>query len=44
MEWEGEAWDAITLDEKQYETLVEKKWDVFCFGTLAQRSKKIGKH
>jgi fructokinase len=34
----GVAWDAITLDEKQYEALNEKKWDVFCFGTLAQRS------
>jgi len=34
----GVAWDAITPDEKQYEALNEKKWDVFCFGTLAQRS------
>lgn len=37
---QGVAWDAITLDEKQYETLEEEKWDVFCFGTLAQRSEE----
>lgn len=34
----GVAWDAITLNEKQYEAVKEKKWDVFCFGTLAQRT------
>jgi fructokinase len=37
---QGVAWDAIALDEKQYETLEEEKWDVFCFGTLAQRSEE----
>ena len=36
----GVAWDAITPDEKQYETLKAEKWDVFCFGTLAQRSEE----
>jgi fructokinase len=36
----GVAWDAITLDKKQYELLEEENWDVFCFGTLAQRSEE----
>jgi len=36
----GVAWDAITLDEKLYEALTGKEWDVFCFGTLAQRSEE----
>lgn len=36
----GVAWDAIALDNKQYKTLIAKKWDVFCFGTLAQRSEE----
>lgn len=36
----GVAWDAITLDEKQYEALEAERWDVFCFGTLAQRSEE----
>ena len=36
----GVAWDAITLDEKQYKALEAEKWDVFCFGTLAQRSEE----
>lgn len=37
---EGVAWDAITLDERKFESLVTGKWDVFCFGTLAQRSEE----
>lgn len=36
----GVAWDAITPDEKQYEALTGNEWDVFCFGTLAQRSEE----
>ncbi len=35
---EGVAWDAITLDEEQFKALSGKEWDVFYFGTLAQRS------
>ena len=37
---EGVAWDAITLDERRFEALAAEDWDVFCFGTLAQRSKE----
>jgi len=37
---EGVAWDAITPDEKKFEALVKEGWDVFCFGTLAQRSEE----
>ena len=37
---EGVAWDAITPDEKQFEALAGDEWDVFCFGTLAQRSEE----
>lgn len=37
---EGVAWDAITLDEKELRTLSEEEWDVFCFGTLAQRTEE----
>lgn len=36
---EGVAWDAITLDEEKINSLKNQEWDVFCFGTLAQRSK-----
>lgn len=32
------AWDAIILDEEKFKSLKEVEWDVFCFGTLAQRS------
>lgn len=32
------AWDNIILSEKQFAALIQTKWDVFCFGTLAQRS------
>jgi fructokinase len=37
---EGVAWDAITPDEKKFEALTREEWDVFCFGTLAQRSEE----
>jgi len=37
---EGMAWDAITPDEKTFKALSGEKWDVFCFGTLAQRSEE----
>ncbi len=35
---ENVAWDAIALDAGQIEKLGAERWDVFCFGTLAQRS------
>lgn len=35
---ENTAWDAIELDESQIRMISESEWDVFCFGTLAQRS------
>jgi len=37
---EGVAWDAITPDEKKFKMLAGERWDVFCFGTLAQRSEE----
>ncbi|MDD3245987.1 MAG: carbohydrate kinase [Methanosarcina sp.] len=37
---EDVAWDAITPDERKFEALAAEEWDVFCFGTLAQRSKE----
>ena len=37
---EGVAWDAITPDEREFEALAKEEWDVFCFGTLAQRSEE----
>lgn len=37
---EGVAWDAITPDERKFEALAAEEWDVFCFGTLAQRSEE----
>jgi len=37
---EGVAWDAITPDECKFEALAREEWDVFCFGTLAQRSEE----
>jgi fructokinase len=37
---EGVAWDAIAPDEKKFEALAGEDWDVFCFGTLAQRSEE----
>lgn len=35
---ENTAWDAITLEPAQLERIAGSKWDVFCFGTLAQRT------
>ncbi len=35
---ENVAWDAIKLDSEKTDVLVAEEWDVFCFGTLAQRS------
>lgn len=37
---EGVAWDVITLDEEKFKALIGKEWDVFYFGTLAQRSEE----
>lgn len=37
---EGVAWDAITLREKEFKALLREEWDVFCFGTLAQRTEE----
>lgn len=34
------AWDAISPDEGKFRALAEEEWDVFCFGTLAQRSEE----
>lgn len=36
----GVAWDAITPEEKEFEDLSREEWDVFCFGTLAQRTEE----
>jgi fructokinase len=36
---EGVAWDAIIVDDERFNSLKNQEWDVFCFGTLAQRSK-----
>lgn len=35
---ENTAWDAISLDQKQLSDIASTEWDLFCFGTLAQRS------
>jgi len=35
---ENVAWDAIKVDVEKEKALAAKEWDVFCFGTLAQRS------
>jgi fructokinase len=37
---EGVAWDAITPGEKEFRALSGEEWDVFCFGTLAQRTEE----
>ncbi|RXA21862.1 carbohydrate kinase [Methanosarcina sp. MSH10X1] len=37
---EGVAWDAITPDEEKFRALSGEEWDVFCFGTLAQRTEE----
>jgi len=36
----GVAWDAITPGEKEFRALSGEEWDVFCFGTLAQRTEE----
>ncbi|HII02718.1 TPA: carbohydrate kinase [Methanosarcinaceae archaeon] len=35
---ENVAWDAINVDAENMDALAAEEWDVFCFGTLAQRS------
>ncbi|WP_440955803.1 carbohydrate kinase family protein [Methanosarcina sp. Mfa9] len=35
---ENVAWDAITIDAEKTDALAAEEWDVFCIGTLAQRS------
>lgn len=37
---ESVAWDAITPGEKKFRALSRGEWEVFCFGTLAQRSEE----
>ncbi len=32
------AWDSIALAPRHKEAILAEKWDVFCFGTLSQRS------
>lgn len=36
--YENVAWDNIVIDDAQLSALSKTQWDVFCFGTLAQRS------
>nr|WP_269851377.1 PfkB family carbohydrate kinase [Methanosarcina horonobensis] len=36
----GVAWDAITPNGSKFEALAREEWDIFCFGTLAQRSEE----
>ena len=35
---ENTAWDNIKLEETLLKKIASEKWDVFCFGTLAQRT------
>jgi fructokinase len=35
---EGVAWDLITLTEGQLQRIAAEEWDIFYYGTLAQRS------
>ncbi|KUK85795.1 MAG: Fructokinase [candidate division TA06 bacterium 34_109] len=37
--YEKVAWDRIVLSEDVKDDLIREKWDAFCFGTLAQRTK-----
>jgi len=37
---ENVAWDNIVLDQDLINNLSKTKWEVFCFGTLAQRTKE----
>lgn len=34
------AWDNIILEQDLMDSLVKNEWQVFCFGTLAQRTKR----
>jgi fructokinase len=40
---EGIAWDAITLDEKEFRALSGEEWYVFCLESLPSGRKKAGK-
>ncbi|MDD3267399.1 MAG: carbohydrate kinase [Burkholderiales bacterium] len=35
---ENVAWDNLSLSEAQFSSLLNKEWDVVCFGSLAQRN------
>lgn len=37
---ENVAWDNIILEQDLMDSLVKNEWQVFCFGTLAQRTKR----
>ncbi len=37
---ENVAWDRIELEANEIERIGSQSWDVFCFGTLAQRSEQ----
>jgi len=37
---ENVAWDNIILDQDLIDHLSENEWEIFCFGTLAQRTKE----
>ena len=37
---EGTAWDNLDITEDAFRSIGALSWDVFCFGTLAQRSDK----
>lgn len=37
---ENVAWDNIILDQNLIDSLKKTEWEVFCFGTLAQRTKE----
>jgi fructokinase len=37
---ENVAWDNIILDQDLIDSLTKNKWEIFCFGTLAQRTKE----
>ena len=37
---ENIAWDNIILDQDSIDSLTKTKWEIFCFGTLAQRTKE----
>jgi len=37
---ENVAWDNIVLNQGLIDNLIKDKWEIFCFGTLAQRTKE----